>query len=310
MNGVDAIVIASFVSASLLVGGVLLLIRAWQLGSVVAPNTTLRPEDMLRPHSRDRGSAQPQAWDSFDNYFDRLVESSGQPVEPQVVILVLLCFGSLCGGITWLYTEHELASVGVLLASLGAGFIGLSILGMQRLNRAATQMPLVTDSLARGLRAGESLDQVFTNVAGKTPAPLGTALWQCSRQLQFGVPLAVAVEELERRFPLVEVRLLTTSLVMYRQTGGDLSATLERLSLMMRQRLALRRQLRATTAAARMAAIIVAITSPLLFLYYLISERYGDVLLSTEGGTVCLTVAAVLEVAGIAWLLMLGRQEG
>ena len=78
---------------------------------------------------------------------------------------------------------------------------------------------------------------------------------------------------------------------------------LERLSIVVRDRLNYRRQLRAVTAAGRMSATLVAAAGPMLFFYLMVFEpEYFGRLTATSMGQMLLATAVVLETVGLIWI--------
>ena len=90
---------------------------------------------------------------------------------------------------------------------------------------------------------------------------------ECSKQLDLGLSIPAAVRAMSKRVPLTEMKILSATLSVYRQTGGSLATTLSRLATVFRERLTYQRQLRATTAAGRFSAMVVATVGPLLLIY-------------------------------------------
>jgi tight adherence protein B len=295
--------IAAFISIGAVVAIALVLVRMRYLHA-----QSERPSDpsyLLR----NRGETPSVETTAFDDAFAQVIVETGSTWNPTLVFLLLLFGGLIPAGIALLATDHVAAAAasGVIGLVIGVGIV--FALRARRRRNALDQLPVVTDMMARAIRAGESLEQALASVSQKTGTPLGPSLRYCSRQLHFGLPAADAFRGLDRSYHLAELRMLASGLAVYRQTGGNVPMMLERLAVVMRQRLAFRRQLRAMTSSARMAAIIIAAAAPVMFFYFLFQEEYGDVLLTTEGGRFCLTVACGLEILGLAWLFGLSRRS-
>ncbi len=125
-----------------------------------------------------------------------------------------------------------------------------------------------------------------------------------------GLALPAAFRSLSERIPLMDVQMFVTTVGVHRQTGGSLALTLERMAAVMRERLTYRRQIRATTAAGRMSAMLVASAGPLLFLYFfLLKPDYIQAMLNDQLGQILLLTAVVLELVGVVWILSLLRTD-
>ena len=102
---------------------------------------------------------------------------------------------------------------------------------------------------------------------------MGLEFRRCARHLQMGLSVTAAMRSLVHRLPLMDVRILATTLSVHRQTGGNLALTLERMARVVRDRMVYRQQMRSVTAAGRFSAMMIATVGPLLFLYMFMFQR-------------------------------------
>jgi len=108
----------------------------------------------------------------------------------------------------------------------------------------------------------------------------------------------------------MEMRIFATTLAVHRQSGGNLSTMLERMAEVVRDRISYQRQLRATTAAGRFSATLVASAGPLLFAFmFLFQKEYTNKLLTLPLGQMLLVAAVVLEVVGLLWINRMLRTD-
>lgn len=245
---------------------------------------------------------------SLDYKLNRFVLETGIDTTPWATFLLLFCCGLLAGGCTFLYTNDELlASVAFIVGAM----IPLPYLAYRRrkyLGLINEQLPDALDLLSRALRAGESLDQSIELAGEKGSEPLAKEFRRCARHLQMGLSLPAAMRALVNRLPLTDVKIFATTLSVYRQAGGSLSSTLERMASVVRERTAFRRQVRATTAAGRFSAALISAIGPLLFLYmFLFQREYAIKLISLPLGQMLIITAVVLEVIGLVWIARLMR---
>jgi tight adherence protein B len=122
--------------------------------------------------------------------------------------------------------------------------------------------------------------------------------------------MSAVMRALVHRLQLTDIRIFTTTLTVHRQTGGNLAWTLERLAGVIRERLAYRRQMRASTAAGRMSATLIAAIGPLLFVYLFFAEpQYVSGLTQSPLGQSLLAAAVFLEIAGLLWIARMLRSD-
>ena len=265
----------------------------------------------LRRLTLARNEVAPQGLtDSIDHHFGRVVIESGWECTPIAASLLLAFCGLIAGGILFLATDNLLiAAIGMLFGSIST-LAAIIVYRARRMKAIGEQLPEVVDLLARAVRAGESLDQAIKLVGEKAGRPLALEFRRCAGQLEMGLSVSVAMRALAHRVQTLDMKILTNTLSVHQQTGGELVMTLDRLAVVLRDRMAYRRQLRATTAAGRFSALLVASVGPLLFGYmFLFQPQYASKLISLPLGQVLLGVAVALEVIGLAWIARLLRPE-
>jgi len=245
----------------------------------------------------------------LDYSFQRLVVES-DAASPIAGLLIMVASGAALGGALFIWSQHPLAAA--------AGF-GLGMLlpipyfihcRSKRIKQIQNQLPGVVDLLARAVRAGQSLDQSIELLGRKAPEPLSKEFRRCSHQLQMGLSLKAVMRALAFRVRTVEVQILATTLSVHRTAGGNLAETLERMALVIRDRLSYRSQLRATTAAGRFSAMLVSLAGLFLFAYMFIfqSDYIGKLFTSPFGQSMLLT-AIVLEAIGLIWIWNMLKSE-
>ncbi len=246
----------------------------------------------------------------FDHWFYRLIIESGVSWTPVAAILSMLFLGTLVGGIVLVVSDAPLAAtIGVLIGMAVALVLLMNTRG-RRIRRLQEQLPPALEMLARAVRAGESLDQAVQLAGEKSPEPLAVEFRRCANQLAMGLSMECVMKSLVHRVRITDMKIFTTTLTIHRQTGGNLAWTLERLAGVIRERLTYRRQMRASTAAGRMSASLIAAIGPLLFIYLFFAEPdYVRGLTVSPLGQSMLMMAIFLEVVGLVWIVRMLRTD-
>jgi len=180
-------------------------------------------------------------------------------------------------GLTW--TSNRLLSAMGLMAIPGFG-LGLLLVGptgalagaaafailpyvfvrkkrARRLDQMEEQFPEALDFLARSMRAGHAFSISLEMVGQELPDPLGQEFRTLFNEQNLGAPLDLALQNFTNRVPLLDCRFFTSSVLLQKQTGGNLSEILSRLSYVIRERFRLRGQVKAASAHGRMTATIL-----------------------------------------------------
>ncbi len=246
----------------------------------------------------------------MDQAFDRLVLESGHEMTPGAFLLLLIASGLLVGGVLWNTFDHVLWMIAGMITGMIVPMVIVSIHRARRMHKVREELPNVLDLLARGVRAGESLDQAIALVASEGDGVLGREFKQCARQLEMGLAVPAVMKSLASRLRVIELRMLATTLSVHRQAGGNLGETLERMAGVVRDRLNARRQMRAATGAGRASAMMIATISPVAYvIMFLWQPEHFSVLYEEPLGITLLVAAFVLEIVGIFWVIALLRSD-
>ncbi|HUB83778.1 MAG TPA: type II secretion system F family protein [Bryobacteraceae bacterium] len=128
-----------------------------------------------------------------------------------------------------------------------------------RLNKLEEQFPDALDFLARSMRAGHAFSISLEMVGEEIADPLGQEFRALFNEQNLGAPLDVALRNFTQRVPLLDVRFFSSSVLLQKQTGGNLSEILSRLAYVIRERFRLKGQVKAASAHGRLTATILAL---------------------------------------------------
>ena len=127
----------------------------------------------------------------------------------------------------------------------------------KRMAQFEEQFPEALDFLARSMRAGHGFSTALDMLAQETPDPVGIEFRSVFNEHNLGAQLDTALHNLAERVPLLDVQIFASSVLMQRETGGNLSEILTRLAHVMRERFRLRGHVKAASAHGRMTARIL-----------------------------------------------------
>ncbi len=117
-----------------------------------------------------------------------------------------------------------------LLLSVPVAFVGgiwVPLLLLQRkLDKQNRQFlslfPDAIDLIVRGLRSGLPVSESLNLVSQEVPAPVGPTFTMVSNTMKLGVPLERALQETAKKLNISEFNFFTTSVLLQRETGGNL----------------------------------------------------------------------------------------
>ena len=128
-----------------------------------------------------------------------------------------------------------------------------------RLNKLEEQFPDALDFLARSMRAGHAFSISLEMIGEEMADPLGQEFRALFNEQNLGAPLDIALRNFTQRVPLLDVRFFASSVMLQKQTGGNLSEILSRLAYVIRERFRLKGQVKAASAHGRLTATILAL---------------------------------------------------
>lgn len=232
-------------------------------------------------------------------------------------------------GLRWLLAAAlaggALAAFGVILAGLPLILLPLVVPGQAVLAAIATYLilrgrfhrrfvegfPDALDLVIRAVRAGVPVHRALQTAGEELTGPVGSECRRIGDALRLGVDQKEALMAARRRISVPEFQFFAVCLDLQRETGGQLSETLENLATIIRSRTEMRMKTRALTAEARMAAkVIGAIPVFTTGGLYWMSGGYLDVLFYTRAGHHLLAAAIGMVVVGQVIIARMSKLEG
>lgn len=129
----------------------------------------------------------------------------------------------------------------------------------KRLDAFEEQFPEALDFLSRSMRAGHAFTISLEMLGEELADPLGQEFRTLFNEQNLGAPLDLAMRNFTERVPLLDARFFTSSVMLQRQTGGNLSEILTRLAYVIRERFRLKGQVKAASAHGRLTATILTV---------------------------------------------------
>lgn len=173
----------------------------------------------------------------------------------------------------------------------------------RRLERFNIQLEDALGMVSSSLKAGFSINQALEEVAALDIRPVSVEFRLLTQEVRLGVPLEQALENMNRRLESDDFALVSTAILTARQTGGELTATLERVAGLIRERGRISNKVRALTAMGRMQALLIGLMPPALFFgMYHINPVMMRSFLHSPIGIIGIILVVLLDIAGY-WMI-------
>ncbi len=117
----------------------------------------------------------------------------------------------------------------------------------KRLYRFNDQLPDMLNLMVNGLRAGFSVMQAMEAVSKEMPSPISVEIRRVVQEMQLGLSMEQALENLLRRIPSDDLDLVITAINVQREVGGNLAEILDTISYTIRERIRIKGEIRVLT---------------------------------------------------------------
>jgi len=121
--------------------------------------------------------------------------------------------------------------------------------------------------MVNGLRAGYSTMQAMEAVSKELPPPISDEFRRVVQEMQLGIPMERALDNLLRRIPSADLDFMITAINVQREVGGNLSEILDTISYTIRERIRIKGEIRVLTAQVMTSAKILSAVPILLGIF-------------------------------------------
>jgi len=176
----------------------------------------------------------------------------------------------------------------------------------QRLVHFNDQLPDMLNLMVNGLRAGYSTLQAMEAVSKELPPPICDEFRRVVQEMQLGIPMERALENLLRRIPSADLDFLVTAINVQREVGGNLAEIMDVISFTIRERIRIKGEIRVMTSQAMYSGRILALMPVgLMLILWFLNRSYVMEFFNKDNlmcGTIALGIA--IGLIGIGYFTM------
>jgi len=211
------------------------------------------------------------------------------------------------GGITWFIGGKSIISflIGAVVGFFLPGWY-VNQQKAKRLNKFNDQLADMINLMVNGLRAGYSTMQAMEAVSKELPSPISDEFRRVVQEMQIGISMETALENLLRRIPSDDLDFMVTAINVQREVGGNLSEILDTISFTIRERVKIKGEIRVMTATVRASGTLLSLIPIVLtvILWFLNPKYLGSFM---DAGIYCAVGAAVVVVImiGSGYMIMM-----
>ena len=204
------------------------------------------------------------------------------------------------------------AVAAVLMAVLAAApTLWLCVLRDRRSAKLSEQLPAALDMMARSLRAGHALTASFKLVATEMPGPVNLEFARAYEEQNLGMSFEKAVLQMTARAPSNrDLKIFAVSVIVQKQTGGNLVEILEKLAETIRGRYQFYGKLAALAAEGKLSGLVLgALPVGTGLAICFANPKYSMALVTEPLGRMFLMFGIISWIVGVLWLRAMGKVE-
>src|SRR5580704_11336567 len=187
-----------------------------------------------------------------------------------------------------------------------AGLIGFCMpllyvmrMGKKRLKKFEDQFPDSLEFVSRSMRAGHAFSVSLEMIHREFNEPLAGEFRRTFDEQNLGLPLDIALQNLAKRVPLLEVHFFVSAVLLQKRTGGNLSELLDKLAILIRERFKLRGKIKAISAHGRITATTLSLIPIVVaFMMFYTNREYIEFFIKDPTGNNMAGVAIFFQLVG------------
>jgi tight adherence protein B len=237
---------------------------------------------------------------------DRIATNLAQAdlkLRPAEYVAAMIIAAFLLGFFAWAIGGQNIISA--LIGAVLGGMMPRIYMKRQQNKRITTfgnQLPDMLNLTVNGLRAGYSTMQALESVSKELPPPLSDEFNRVVKEMQLGISMEEALNNMHRRIPSDDLDLIITAINVQREVGGNLAEILDMISYTIRERIKIKGEIKVLVSqviySGRFLALLPLILMGLLWFanreYLLTFFSPGNLLC----GGIMLGIAAIMVASG------------
>ena len=238
----------------------------------------------------------------FSDEVFQLLKRSNLKISVSLFLLSCLALGIF----SFIYFQFLMSKFFALLLACGVAYLPysyLKFLNKRYVSKFEEYLPNALSIISNSIKVGHGLEAAITAVTETAPYPVSKEFETLRAEMKLGQPIQTAMQNLYERIKSPELQVFVTGVVVHQDLGGNLSEILDHLEDTMRERFALKREIKALSAQGVMsswilfampfaAALIWLFTDPSILFNYA----------NSEGGRIAIFAAIIMQAVAFIWM--------
>ena len=237
---------------------------------------------------------------------DRFILQSGLDLTVGKLLSISILVGVCVYGLLFFTAFAAQMRLLLALASFFLPWLFVQVKRAKRLRKMEQQLPETLDLIGRALRAGHALPSGLKMAGEELPEPLATEFRVTHDEINFGVSMQQALNNLGERVPITDMRYFVVAVLIQREAGGNLTEVLDNLSKLIRSRLRFHARVKVLTTEGRMSAWVLGLLPfGLAALLNFANPEFISVLWTDPAGIKVTKIVLLMMAVGGIWLYKL-----
>lgn len=232
-----------------------------------------------------------------------ILEQAGRTTLAYRVVLLALVLAIAAAVGAWSFTNQLVFTILGLIGGGSVPFLKIMKDRAKRILLIEEQLPEAIDMMKRAMRAGHPFSGAIKLVSEEMPEPLRAEFKTTFADMNYGNDVRRALLGLLQRVPSIPVMALVTSIMVQRETGGNLAEILGQISGVIRGRFRLERKVKTLSAEGRLSTWVLALVPLVLFaVIWVTTPDYLPTLIEDEFGKKLIAYGLVSAIVGSIWI--------
>ena len=189
----------------------------------------------------------------------------------KISVSVFLLISILAFVFVWIifkYFSNSFIAFAAAIISLFAPLYYLRVMRKRYIARFAEYLPNALSIISSSIKVGHGIEAALEAVAKTAPHPVCDEFQALMNEVQLGITLSTAMDNLYNRINSVELKIFVTGIGVNQELGGNLSELLDNLEKTIRDRFAILREVDTLSAQGRLSSwILMAVPFVVVGLY-------------------------------------------
>lgn len=231
------------------------------------------------------------------------LEQAGSNMPAYRFLLMSLLFCVATTYAAWISFHHLPGMLITLAISLYIPFFWLQKNRKKNLEKFEEQLPEALQMFTRCLKTGYPFNESLKIIAEEMPDPVAHEFGLVFEEVNYGRDLEMAFALMLERFPSLSMSAMATSILIQKETGGNMSEILLNISDVLRGRFKLQRTVKTLAAEGVLAAWVLCLMPFLMYMMMTwMNPDHFKALLEHPKGMMLFYGIGVLELIAIFWM--------